>query len=73
MVDSKGSITHHGQYLNDLPERFPNFDFVRELKRQLEQDYGAVFRYADHENSVLCDIITQLESSDEPDRDDVIK
>ncbi len=73
VVDQKGNITHQGQYLNDSPGQFPNFDFVRELKEQLEQDDGTIFRYANHENSVLCDIIKQLEYSDEPDRDDLIK
>ena len=69
VIDQKGNITHHGQYLNDLPGQFPNFDFVRKLKEQLDQDDGTIFRYANHENSVLCDIIQQLECSDELDRD----
>lgn len=72
VVDQQGNINHQGQYLNDLPGQFPNFNFVRKLKEQLEQDEGTIFRYANHENSVLCDIITQLESSAEPDRDDLI-
>ncbi|MGI9214827.1 MAG: DUF2779 domain-containing protein [Gammaproteobacteria bacterium] len=73
VVDFKGNITHQGQYLNDLPGQFPNFDFVRQLKKQLEVDKGTIFRYANHENSVLCDIITQLECSAEPDRDQLIE
>lgn len=72
VVDQQGNITHQGQYLNDAPGQFPNFDFVRQLKEQLEQDNGTIFRYANHENSVLCDIIVQLECSNEPDRDALI-
>ncbi|MGI9215287.1 MAG: DUF2779 domain-containing protein [Gammaproteobacteria bacterium] len=60
VIDQQGNITHKGQYLNDLPGQFPNFDFVRKLKEELEQDDGNIFRYANHENSVLCDIIQQL-------------
>ena len=66
------SIRHAGQYINTEKGFFPNFEFLRELKRQLEQDDGTVFRYATHENSVLCQIIDQLEASDEPDRDVLI-
>jgi hypothetical protein len=73
VVDEQGNITHQGQYLNDLPGQFPNFDFVRHLKKELMQDEGTIFRYANHENSVLCDIITQLECSAEPDRDQLIE
>lgn len=66
------SIRHEGQYINTKKGFFPNFEFLRELKRQLEQDDGTVFRYATHENSVLCQIIEQLDASEEPDRDELI-
>ncbi|HNW77102.1 MAG TPA: DUF2779 domain-containing protein [Bacteroidales bacterium] len=60
VVDSNGNIVHYGQYINAEPGRFPNFEFVRELKRQLEKDGGTIFRYAAHENSVLNAICRQL-------------
>ena len=67
-----GRIEHAGQYLNAKPGVFPNYDFVRELKRQLEKDDGTVFRYAPHENTYLNLILTQLQAEPTdavPDRD----
>ena len=51
---------------------FPNFDFVRALKHDLENDKGTVFRYSHHENSVLKQIAEQLRYSQEADKDDLI-
>jgi len=42
---------------------FPNYEFVRHLKSELEKDNGSVFRYANHENTVLNQILTQLEAA----------
>jgi hypothetical protein len=67
-----GRIEHAGQYLNAKPGIFPNYDFVRELKRQLEKDDGTIFRYAAHENTYLNLILTQLQAEPTdavPDRD----
>ena len=47
---------------------FPNFEFVRRLKKQLEGDEGTIFRYAAHENSILNVIYDQLINSQEDDR-----
>jgi hypothetical protein len=60
MVHEDGRVEHVGQYLNTARETFPNYDFVRELKAQLEQDEGTTFRYADHENSYLNLILKQI-------------
>lgn len=66
------TIEHAGQYLNENVNAFPNFEFLRELKRQLEQDKGTIFRYATHENTILRAIAKQLENSSEPDKDELI-
>lgn len=60
IMDEKGKIAHQGQYLSFEPGVFPNFDFVRNLKRELEQDSGTIFRYHNHENSFLRSIHRQL-------------
>jgi hypothetical protein len=60
VVHEDGSVEHAGEYIEDNLGAFPNFDFVRALKRELEKDKGTIFRYADHENTVLCDIRLQL-------------
>lgn len=59
-IDADGNVRHAGEWISTEPGRFPNFDFVRALKRQLEKDDGPVFRYAAHENTVLNHIREQL-------------
>jgi hypothetical protein len=70
-VDTEGHVEHVGQFLETTPGVFPNYDFVCELKRQLENDPGSIFRYHNHENSYLCTIWNQLkrDPADIPDRD----
>lgn len=63
-----GRIEHASEYINDQVGFFPNFEFVRALKKALENDEGTIFRYANHENAVLNDIYVQLEDSDEKDK-----
>lgn len=72
-VDRDGKIRHAGQWLEATPGKFPNFDFIRELKRSLEVDDGTIFRYASHENTVLNEICAQLAASSEPGKDDLIE
>lgn len=67
-----GRIEHADQYLNTKPGVFPNFDFARALKRSLEGDGGTIFRYAAHENTVLCQIHEQLRNSQELDASELM-
>lgn len=67
-VEEDGKITHKGQYLNTAQGQFPNFDFVRALKNELDQDEGTIFRYAAHENTFLNMIYRQLKDSSEEDK-----
>ncbi len=64
VIERDGTIRHAGQFINTAKNHFPNFEFVEELKRQLEGDGGTVFRYATHENSILRAIHAQLAESD---------
>jgi hypothetical protein len=59
-VDADGNINHAGEFLSAEPGEFPNYDCVRELKRQLENDGGTIFRYHNHENTYLCAVYRQL-------------
>ena len=70
--DGTYSIRHAGQYINTEKGFFPNFEFLRELKKQLEGDKGTVFRYATHENTILRHIKQQLLESNEVDKDKLI-
>jgi len=60
VVYENGTIEHFGEYLNTDIGVFPSYDFVRELKNQLENDKGSIFRYSNHENTFLCMIYQQL-------------
>jgi hypothetical protein len=73
IMHENGQIEHAGQFLNITPGDFPNFQFIRELKTQLTQDEGSIFRYSNHENTVLCAIHGQLENSNEPDKDELMR
>ena len=39
-----GTWKHAGEFISLEAGKFPNFEFIRELKRQLENDDGVVFR-----------------------------
>ena len=69
-LDEDGTLTHTEWISTERV--FPNFDFVRALKHDLEGDDGTVFRYSHHENSVLKQIAEQLRFSGETDKDELI-
>lgn len=58
------TIEHKGQYLCTEKGKFPNFEFVRALKKELENDEGTIFKYAAHENTVLNQVMVQLQDID---------
>ncbi len=71
-IHEDGTIEHSGQYLNTEQGVFPNFLFLRELKIQLENDNGSIFRYSNHENTFLNTIYSQLQANDTiDDRDEL--
>lgn len=69
VVDQKGNIEHKGEWINTNQGIFPNFDFVRALKSELETDEGTIFRYSSHENTMLNVAYRQLRESEEKDKD----
>jgi hypothetical protein len=73
-IQESGIIAHEGEYLCTLRGAFPNYDFIRALKTQLEKDDGTVFRYSAHENTFLCLIHAQLRTDSSPpqDRDELM-
>lgn len=73
VYEANGQIVHADQYINGKAGFFPNFEFIRELKSCLEKDQGTIFRYADHENSILNAIYIQLQNSQEEDRVELIE
>lgn len=67
-----GSIDHKNQFISNTPGEFPNFIFARALKVAIGKDEGTVFKFAPHENSIVNAIITQLEESNEIDKNELI-
>ena len=60
IVYADGRVEHKGEFLNIQRGIFPNYEFLRALKKELEQDKGSIFRYSNHENTFLNHIYTQL-------------
>ena len=72
IIFSDGTIEHKSEYINAEPGKFPNYDFVRKLKQDLDSDRGYIFKYATHENSILNAIYDQLIDSDEVDKTELM-
>ena len=68
-----GKITHKSEYINVTPGEFPNFSFIEYLHKSLSKDNGTIFRYSDHENTILNHIRNQLIYSDYYEKDTYIK
>jgi hypothetical protein len=62
IVYEDGKIEHKGEYINTERGIFPNYEFVRQLKTQLDKDQGTIFKYSNHENTYLNMIYVQLQS-----------
>ena len=62
-----GKIEHASEYINTVAGFFPNFEFIRELKKALSVDNGTIFKFATHENTIVNAIMSQLNDSNEPD------
>lgn len=72
-LSDEGEITHKSEYINTTPGEFPNFKFIQNLYQSLSNDQGTIFRYSDHENTILNHIRNQLIQSNYPNKDVYIK
>ncbi|MBM3919318.1 MAG: DUF2779 domain-containing protein [Sphingomonadales bacterium] len=63
VMHQDGKVEHKGQFLATDPGVYPNYEFIRALKLELETDKGTIFRYHNHENSYLNIIAKQLETN----------
>tara|TARA_R110002051_G_scaffold218896_1_gene282743 strand:- start:2243 stop:4240 length:1998 start_codon:yes stop_codon:yes gene_type:complete len=73
IVYEDGRVEHHSDYINLEIGVFPNFDFIRALKNSLEQNNGSIFRYHNHENTIVNVVYNQLRNSKEPDREGLLR
>ena len=73
VINENGTIEHKGEYLNTEPGFFPNYEFLRQLRKELAQDDGTIFRYASHENTFLNEIYKQIRLDKNPisDKDEL--
>lgn len=69
VMHADGYVEHKGQFLLAEPGKFPNFEFARSLKAQLDGDIGTVFMWSHHENTILNRIMVQLDESMNPPED----
>lgn len=67
-----GFISHETEYINSEAGSFPNFDFLRALRKTLSLDEGSIFKYSYHENTILNAIYEQLITSNEKDKEELI-
>ena len=70
-IHEDGRVEHASQYLHFERGSFPNFDFLRALKNSLGYE-GTIFRFHNHENSILNAIYFQLMESNETDKADLM-
>jgi hypothetical protein len=66
VIEQDGSVRHVGQHLVAEPGQFPSFEFLRALKAELEHDQGTIFRWSNHENTILNHIAQQIAAQDPP-------
>lgn len=69
VMHADGRVEHVGEFLMTEPVAFPNFEFARALKAQLEHDQGTVFMWSNHENTILNKILDQIEGTSNPPPD----
>lgn len=69
VLHEDGRIEHRTQYLNVEPGEFPNYGFVRALRAALEPTTGTIFRWANHENTILNELREQLLADPHPPAD----
>jgi hypothetical protein len=73
--DGSYRVRHKNQFLKTDPGVNPNLEFVRELKRDLSEDEGTIFRYHIHENTYLRKIYSQLQGMADnavPDKEELL-
>ncbi|MBC8400699.1 MAG: DUF2779 domain-containing protein [Candidatus Marinimicrobia bacterium] len=68
----KDGSVKHDEWIQLEPGKFPNYEFVKALKSVLDKDNGTIFRYAAHENTVLRQILDQMNSEDPVEYGDLI-
>lgn len=75
ILKEDGTIEHADQFLNTEIGVNPNVAFIRALRSSLSKDNGTIFRYHNHENTYLNNILEELITQDNllDDKDELIQ
>ena len=68
-LEKDGSLKHANQFLLAEAGQFPNYDFARALQAALSENDGTVFMWSSHENTILSQIIKQLNTRNDAPED----
>ena len=60
ILHADGRVEHKNQFLFDEIGKLPSIKFVESLKVALEDNEGTIFRYHNHENTILRSIRSQI-------------
>ena len=60
VMHENGQVEHCNQSLLQNRGQFPNFEFVKELKKSLDTDGGTIFRWAARKHNSKPDKTTAL-------------
>jgi len=71
-IDSGAEVTH-GEWIDTQRGHYPNFDFIRNLKSQLDKDNGSILIYSSYENTVLLEIYDFLNASNQHDKTELME
>lgn len=74
-ADGRVRVCHATQWISTDSATFPSVQFVRALRAALMPDgvlRGTVFRYHNHENTVLRDLRDTIETGQEPDKQQLL-
>ncbi len=64
-----GQLEHADEFICIDPGEFPSYKFVRALMNALSKDNGTIFRWANHENTILNGIFEDLAIDSDPPED----
>ncbi len=68
LLHEDGRVEQVNDFLSFEAGKYPNLDFLEALKASLETNEGTIFRYSNHENTVLRHIYGELEVLNPPNK-----
>ena len=72
IVYEDGRVEHASEYINTEIGVSPNLAFLRALKKALSVNNGSVFRYHNHENTILNALYNEVKLSNVTDKESLL-